>query len=306
MNNGKHSGVSNKAITIIAGLMMLYGAGGMEDYGKNFYVGLMIFIAGFAVLMAVCILPFLSSRSKKRKVSKKYLRYSSVIGQYRRTPLKMLADELKTSEKNVKLEIQEMVFDGYLKDAYVDQDSEELVIPANTMIREKKIRCPRCSAEIKDVYNYCPMCGHSRFAEETNEQEKNHEQVRMYLGMIDSVKLFSANQELLKCTAYFSELVNDILKRTEDKPELMGNRDIRNLYNLYLPKIAGAIEDYKEMLIKKIPAEKRLALEDDLCKVFYKENMALVEITNKLNDDDILDISSEIDAIEEKLARDGY
>jgi hypothetical protein len=34
--------------------------------------------------------------------------------------------------------------------------------------------------------------------------------------------------------------------------------------------------------------------------------MALVEITNKLNDDDILDISSEIDAIEEKLARDGY
>lgn len=50
--------------------MMLYGAGGMEDYGKDFYVGLMIFIAGFAVLMAVCILPFLSSRSKKRKVSK--------------------------------------------------------------------------------------------------------------------------------------------------------------------------------------------------------------------------------------------
>ena len=47
-------------------------------------------------------------------------------------------------------------------------------------------------------------------------------------------------------------------------------------------------------------------MEDDLCQVFYKENMALVEITNKLTDDDILDISAEIDAIEDKLMRDGY
>ena len=88
--------------------------------------------------------------------------------------------------------------------------------------------------------------------------------------------------------------------------DLMNAEEIVRVINNEDKKIAGAIEDYKEMLIKKIPAEKRLALEDDLCKVFYKENMALVEITNKLNDDDILDISSEIDAIEEKLARDGY
>jgi hypothetical protein len=60
------------------------------------------------------------------------------------------------------------------------------------------------------------------------------------------------------------------------------------------------------MMLQKLPAEKRLAVEDDLCKVFYKENMALVEITNKLNDNDILDISAEIDAIADKLARDGY
>ena len=63
---------------------------------------------------------------------------------------------------------------------------------------------------------------------------------------------------------------------------------------------------HKEVTERKTPAEKRLAVEDDLCQVFYKENMALVEITNKLTDDDILDISAEIDAIEDKLMRDGY
>ena len=128
---------SGLAVTIIAGLMMLYGAGGMTEYGREFIVGVVVFAAGFAVMMVGTIVPSLSARSTRRKLSKKQLRYSTVIGQYRRTPIKLLAEEMKTSEKNVKLELQEMIVDGYLKGAYVDQDADELVVPGNTMVREK-------------------------------------------------------------------------------------------------------------------------------------------------------------------------
>ena len=297
---------SGLAVTIIAGLMMLYGAGGMTEYGREFIVGVVVFAAGFAVMMVGTIVPSLSARSTRRKLSKKQLRYSTVIGQYRRTPIKLLAEEMKTSEKNVKLELQEMIVDGYLKGAYVDQDADELVVPGNTMAREKVSHCPRCSAEMKEFFNYCPVCGHAIDAEADSELDHELESVRMYLGMVSSVRLYSTNDELIKCTDYFGELVSGIIKRVEDKPELLGSRDIRNLFHLYLPKIAGAMENYKEVTERKTPAEKRLAVEDDLCQVFYKENMALVEITNKLTDDDILDISAEIDAIEDKLMRDGY
>ena len=303
-NNKKNK--TGLAVTIISGLMMLYGAGGMMEEGKDLIVGAVIFDAGFVLMMAGTIIPSLSARSTRRKLSKKQLRYSAVIGQYRRTPIKLLAEELKTNEKNVMLELQEMIYDGYLKGAYVDQNADELVVPGNSMVREKISRCPRCSAEMKEFFNYCPVCGHAIDAEADSELDQELESVRMYLGMVSSVKLYSANDELIKCAEYFGELVSGIVKRVEDKPELLGSRDIRNLFHLYLPKIAGAMENYKDVTERKTPAEKRLALEDDLCQVFYKENMALVEITNKLTDDDILDISAEIDAIEDKLLRDGY
>jgi hypothetical protein len=297
---------------IFSALMMLYGAGTMVDAGamtgggRNIIIGAVVFASGLAIMLAALIAPSLENRRSKKKVSRKYLRYAAVIGKYRRTPLALLSQELNTSKKAVQIDIQEMIFEGYYSDAYVDQDKEELIIPSNTMTRENMTRCPKCSAETMSYYNYCPLCGHSMSPDDVTEQEKISAQVRMYLGMVDSVRLFSSNEELIKCTEYFSELVSGILKRTEDRPQLMESRDIRNLYNLYLPKIAGALENYKEMVLQKIPAEKRLAVEDDLCQVFYKENMALVEITNKLNDDDILDISAEIDAIEGKLSRDGY
>jgi hypothetical protein len=285
---------------------MLYGAGVMTDGGRGIFIGAVVFASGLAIMLAALIAPSLENRRSKKKASRKYLRYAAVIGKYRRTPLVLLSEELNTSKKAVQIDIQEMIFEGYYTDAYVDQDKEELIIPSNTMIRENMIRCPKCSAEMMAYYNFCPVCGHSMSPEDVSEQEKTTEQVRMYLGMAGSVRLFSSNEELIKCTEYFCELVSGILKRTEDRPHLMESREIRNLYNLYLPKIAGALENYKEMTIRKIPAEKRLAVEDDLCRLFYKENMALVEITNKLNDDDILDISAELDAIENKLVQDGY
>lgn len=173
-------------------------------------------------------------------------------------------------------------------------------------IKEEKIRCPKCRAEIEKYYNFCPVCGLSMNEEEEDDQEMISKQVKMKLGMIVSINAYTNNEELKNCAALFRDLVTNVLRRVEDKPQLMENREIRNLFNLYLPKISDVIENYKEVVQQSIPAGKKLALEDDLCQILYKENMALEDLKGRLSDEDIMDISAEIDAIEEKLARDGY
>lgn len=171
--------------------------------------------------------------------------------------------------------------------------------------KEKKLYCPHCKAEIKDTFNFCTVCGKSLISE-GDDMTKMAEKARMQAGMVASIREYTSNEELINCTRYFRNQIENILKRVQDKPELLDSRDIRNLFNLYLPKLAGIVEDFKSMADQGLQPSKRLLMEDDICSVFYKQNMALVSMLDKLTNDSMTDIAAEIDAVEEKLKRDGY
>ena len=291
---------------IAAAVMIFLGMITLTDGEKYFYIGLALFIGGLLIAAVNGIAPYFGLLDKKNKrYPKKYYLYSAVIGNYRNTPIQLFVDEFNTNEKNILVDIQEMIHSNYLYDSYIDYENKELIVDHNKLVRKEKKYCPNCGEEIKRRTKFCVMCGCSFEEALFTEHEKMVDAAKKDLKETGNVD-FADNMELLDKVTEYKHLLSSIIKRVEENPDLINNREITSLFNLYVPKIRSVIDNYKDVISQNIPDEKREKLESDLCIVFSKENGALIEIINELNDEDILDISSDIDAIIEKLERDGY
>lgn len=307
--------IENKIVTdtahgcftyIAAAIMIFVGILTLTDGDEYFYLGLALFVGGLLIAIVNGIAPYFGLLEKrKKKYPKKYYLYAAVIGDYKNTPIQLFVNEFNENEKNVIVNLQEMIHTHFLFDAYIDNDSKELIIESNEVVRKEKEYCPNCGSEIKKKTKYCMMCGFNFEEDLLTEQDKA---IKKGKGdLIDTVFIDnSVNQELIEQASEYNSLLTGLLKRIETNPEILENRDVKAVLNLYAPKIKQVADNYRAVVLQNITDEKRAQLEKDLCSVFEKENNALIELNNKLNEEDIMDISADIDAIIEKLGKDGY
>lgn len=293
----------------VGGVLVFIGVIAMVAGDKYGLPGVIMFTGGMVILLFTAIAPLIDSKKKKEeKKPQYYLLYNSLIGNYRSTPLAHFSKHFSKNEKKVIIDLQSMIDDGYLQNAFIDYDNKELIVKGNKEMRVDSTThyCFNCGAKYYGSPKFCSECGVSlvldikqRIAEEIDEA-KRQATIIMEFSVGDS------HDEKIKeqASKVYNRLLSIFSKIEEGNYEAW-NYEMQSLTNLYLPAIYRILNNYLNLDAKIINDKEKNALESDIERTLDVLANTFDGMYKKINEESVMDISAEVDALIMKLNIDG-
>lgn len=157
-----------------------------------------------------------------------------------------------------------------------------------------------------DTYEYLKnvMMTSQIFEEEKiNEEEEEGIHLKKYMHRIDELNTSITNAKIkddLYHTSAMIKFIDSILKQYPDKASKVSKLDY-----YYLPTLVTIVENYVRLSDTNKSDPDFINVESQLTKTVYLVNQALETLSNTINDDEILDLSSDMSVLETMLKRDG-
>ncbi len=145
------------------GALMLIPMGDLSEYVSTFFYGLIFLVPGIILII---------SGANLKKKCDKYNAYLNFINLNKDLSLEKIAYATSNSIENVAEDLQTMVSEGYIANAYVDMQNRCLVIKTNAPItiankhitppKQHTVSCPSCGANntlTEGQVCECEYCG---------------------------------------------------------------------------------------------------------------------------------------------------
>ena len=212
----------------------------------------------------------------RRKKKKRFEAYLKLIGNKTAVPIHYLADVMGIDYHKVIKDLQEMISRGILQPAWLDMQTYRLML---TEYSEDQVIRPEEKKE-----------------EAISRNERILRQIRADNDLI-------ADEEVSRKIDRIEDLTRKIFAILDQRPEK--EAQLYNFMNYYLPTTLKALESYARLEAQGIetPAVKETK---------HKINHALDELADgyekqldKLFEDDVVDITADIDVMRKMLERDG-
>ena len=261
--------------TIVATVSALIGMGGLitffEDGGMGNLVAA-IFMLCFAAGGAVAAVWGGLRRKKKRR----FEAYLKLIGDKEAVPIHYLADVMGLDYHKVIKDLQEMITRGILRPAWLDLKTYRLMMTEYSMDQVVQPEEPKDEA--------------------ISRNERILRQIKADNDLI-------ADVEVSRKIDRIEDLTRKIFAILEQRPEK--EAQLYNFLNYYLPTTLKALESYARLEAQGIETE-------SIREAKVKINHALDELAegyekqlDKLFEDDVVDITADIDVMRKMLQKDG-
>ena len=230
--------------------------------------------------------------TKKRKYDREN-RYIAIINQgYGMIPIDNICSQFPVKYDTCVQELQEMINSGVLPGAYIDYGRRLLVIdPKNSSI-EPLIKKDDSAAE-----------GTGKTASKSGKKKISEQKID-FLSLERLSKQVKDEDIKLKLIR-ISTTLKTIGQKVKDDPEIRKDPDVDTFMDMYIPKTIKLVEDYEEVnSMADMPQNKEL--KENILETLDAIDDAATTLWKDIIHSDMIDLSSELDALQTKLVMDGY
>ncbi len=306
-------------VLLIAGLLCFLvaigGAGAAAETLFSSYIdwgeGIMYLIltGAFAAGGAVCLV-------KRENNRRKRIHYQAIIDENAPTvSLDYIKEAYPTSYENVCRDLEQLLAQGVFPGAYLDLRGRQIVFPQNggepasepvpdpeeEARKEEERR--RAEAAAKEAEERRKREEEERRRKEEEERRKNMtiadthlETIRECRDKVDDPVLKGKFDRLEKVT-------KQIYDRLEEKPS--DRSETQRFLTLYLPRIIKVIDVYTDLMGRDIPGKEVADLKKQVDSAMDDFILSFENVLTRLYQEDLVDVSTDITALEAVLAGDG-
>ncbi len=264
--------IKETLFNIFGGICSIAGLGAfidMLDYG--FYAG--EFVAGGLFLGGG--IGMLFAANEIRKKLKRYRKYAAIIGNSDSMSVTTIASKIPTTYDKACKDLEDMIAEGYFgSGAYLDVAAGRFMRSANAEVPEEQ---PETVEEFTG--NYKETIDHIKELNSQIKDEKTSGQI-----------------------AKIEELTTKIFKVLEEKPEKKSI--LRTFLNYYLPTTLKLLDDYRRLESQGVTSPTVKKAKTDIENILDTLLLAYEQQLDAMFEEDVLDISSEISALESMMAQD--
>lgn len=279
---------AGRLLTFIGGLTTAtFGIGLIlllsDIFAYGFYSSLfqpLMLITGFFGAGLVC----LYAGHHKRKQAKRYKKYLAYIGKNQVVSLPALAAAMGVKEKTVYSDLQDMLDDGVLPMGYIDVAAGELVLSDAGIAASTAAPAPEVKAEPEPV-------------------KKTIEDENAILQEIREVNDAIPDEVMSAKIDRIGEITGKILDYQRSHPSKSGQ--LRSFLNYYLPTTLKILRAYARLDAQGIEGENISAAKKRIESMMDQVVDGFEKQLDKLFADDALDITSDVQVLENMLRKDG-
>lgn len=260
-------------LNVFGGIFSLAGVGvfiDMLSYG--FYAGELatggLFLGGGLGML------FMANEIKKK--FKRYKKYAAIIGQSESMLIENIASKIPTTYDKACKDLEDMIDEGFFgSGAYLDISTSRFMKNADVVVPETKQE--------------------DTVEEFTGNYRETIEQIKLLNDQIidenTSIKIYK-----------IEEITTKIFKVLEEKPEK--KNILRTFLNYYLPTTLKLLDDYRRLESQTANSASVKKARKDIENILDTLVLAYEQQLDAMFEEDVLDISSEISALESMMAQD--
>lgn len=259
-------GMGLGGITLLGTLIDFFDIG-IFDFGGFLISGVFLGLgAGMLVL-----------NSAMRKKLKRYKKYRAIIGSADAMSISAIAAKVPTTFDKACADLEDMISEGYFgPDAYLDMATYNFLRSQNAE--------PIVEKPVEDT-----------FQEFTEDYQGIITKIRT---LNDSIKDEDVSNKISRIEDVTSKIFRILGERPQKKQLL------RTFLNYYLPTTLKLLDDYRMLEAQGVAGEHIERSKADIERILDTLVLAFEQQLDALFEDDALDISSEIDALETMMAKD--
>ena len=280
------------AICVVAALYATYNAwlSGFDwfNYHRSNDFSLLVqwgaLAVGFIILTIVIMRRMVNRRDK-------FNRYLAIINATEPTAdIDTICELYPTTYDKAVKDLQVMINKGFYKGAFIDFAGRQLVFPENggKAMTEEEIKN-------KEARKYRKTGKTSDNKELTPREE--------YLATIRNCKAAVDDKGMKDKFTKLEDVIGKIYDRLEEVPN--EKYETQKFMNRYLPLMINAIETYSDLAQKHIPGSQVAELKEQIDQSLDSFIAAYERLLGKLYMNEVVDVSTDLSALETALAKDG-
>lgn len=242
---------------------------------------------------AICILVstgFWLVGSGKRRLGQQFKRYRSLLKGVRYFPLDRLAHATSQTREKVAKNLRRMIAKGMFTEAYLDEKNTTLMLDRETYEQYLALEARTQAQQAEPAPQEAPEQG------VVAEGKQYLTQIREANDAIPEKELSAKLDRLELVTA---KIFDHVELHPEKVPE------IRKFMNYYLPTTLKLVNAYRQFDAQPVSGGKIASAKQEIRDVLDTINTAFENFLDELFASDVMDISTDISALETVLAQDG-
>ncbi len=287
---GKQSGKGLSALLMFLGIVFL-AAGtvfltlGLGSYAAIGFISGTVTMAVFSALFySSAVFSFIGRGTVLRRFSR-FNKYAAVIGDREAVPITEISGAVGHSAKKTRKTLQSMIDSGYFGPlAYIDSGLDSFVVSQDAAEKAR----------------------HKSDSARASETEKAVGGNNQYVAIINELHMLrgkTIDPVICEKIQRIEELTAKIFRIVEDKPEKAPQ--IRRFMNYYLPTTLKLLHSYETLEKQGVNGENIMAAKQDIERILDTLATGYEQQLDNLFRSDAIDISADIDVLENMMERDG-
>ena len=308
-------------LIFIIGLFFVFGF--LADLSSAFTLGTFINLIIFAFVSFFGYYKIREGKTLEKRLVR-YYRYMKVLETRKYASLEELGAMVAKQEKTVRRDLEYMMDKGWFLEGHFDAGKEQFILTDEVfehykaaergrLMREKEERKTEGYKKEKTEDRYSSGADNKSAADGHNRKEDNldrEEELEKILkeGKDYIKKIHKLNDVILG--DYISSQMDDIEKNLisifeilKRKPEKID--DIKKLMQYYLPMTVKILSRYSDFESEKIHSKKLEEGKREIEETLEKVKQAFKNLRERLYQEDILDVSTDLDVLEAMMAQEG-
>ncbi len=280
------------AVTEIADIISLYGLDRMTEFAET--------IPMLLVSIAALIAGLWLTISKQKEIDKEN-RYIAIINQgYGMIPIDNICHLYPKTYDVCVQELQEMINKGTLPGAYIDYGRRLLVLdPQNSSIEPLIAPAQPAEKGVKAAGKSGGKEAASRASGSRAEDEK------IDFLSLERLSREVSDEDIKMKLMRISSTLKTIGQKAEEDPQIMKAAGVDTFMDMYLPRTIALVRQYEEVdRAAALPEDNEL--KNNILETLDAIDNAAMTLWKDIIHSDMIDISSELDALQTKLMMDGY
>ncbi len=283
------------------GLLGVFGAwkllGAMEMIGYASPFSLIKSIVIYGGILGIGVYQFIKGKSYVNRADR-YARYMKLLEHKQYASIEELAGAVAKSAKTVVKDLEFMIEQKWFLEGRFDDRKSQFMLTDKVYENYKQMEQGRLLKEQEDL---------EKQRIENDPVQKELSQIltegNRYVKDIRRLNDEIMGEDISNQLDKIEEIIASIFEIVKRKPEKIP--ELRKLMQYYLPMTIKVVTSYRDFENERVPSEQLEVSKQEIKDTLDKVTVAFVTLREKLFQEDVLDVSTDLDVLEAMMSQEG-